>query len=58
LKPKKKRERERERRENGGVAIDTTFYEGHKFKFFKFKFAATKVHRQCPLVLLVKVGFV
>jgi hypothetical protein len=41
----------------GGVAIDTTFNGGHKFEF-KFKFAATKVPRQCPLVLLVKVGLV
>jgi hypothetical protein len=40
----------------GGVAIGTTFNGGgggHKFRF-----AATKVPRQCPLVLLVKVGLV
>jgi hypothetical protein len=41
----------------GGVAIDTTFNGGYKFEF-KFKFTATKVPRQCPLVLLVKVGLV
>jgi hypothetical protein len=41
----------------GGVAIDTTFNGGHIFEF-KFKFAATKVPRQCPLVLLVKGGLV
>jgi hypothetical protein len=53
LKPKK-REREREE-EVGVVAIGTTFNGrgGHKFRF-----AATKVPRQCPLVLLVKVGLV
>jgi hypothetical protein len=48
--------KEREREEKvGGVAIDTTFNGrgGHKFRF-----AATKVPRQCPLVLLVKVGLV
>jgi hypothetical protein len=41
----------------GGVAIDTTFNGGHTF-VFKFKFAATKVPRQCPLFLMVKVGLV
>jgi hypothetical protein len=41
----------------GGVATDTTFNGGHKFEF-NFKFAATKVPRQCPLVLLAKVGSV
>jgi hypothetical protein len=50
-------EGERERRESGGggVTIDTTFSgRGEN----KFRFAATKVPRQCPLVLLVKVGSV
>jgi hypothetical protein len=37
-----------------GVAIGTTF-NGREHKF---TFAATKVPRQCPLVLLVKVGSV
>jgi hypothetical protein len=36
------------------VAIGTSFKEGGH----KFRFAATKVPRQCPLVLLVKVGLV
>jgi hypothetical protein len=47
--------KERERRESGGVAIGTTF---HGRGEHKFRFAATKVRRQCPLVLLVKVGLV
>jgi hypothetical protein len=38
----------------GIVAIGTTF-NGVEHKF---RFAATKVPRQCPLVLLVKVGLV
>jgi hypothetical protein len=45
--------KERDRRESGVVAIGTTFNGGHKFRF-----AATKVPRHCPLVLLVKVGLV
>jgi hypothetical protein len=39
----------------GGVAIGTTFNGKGEHKF---RFAATKVPRQCPLVLLVKVGLV
>jgi hypothetical protein len=51
LKPK-----ERERGEKvGGVAIGTTFNGRREHKF---RFAATKVPRQCPLVLLVKVDSV
>jgi hypothetical protein len=49
------REREREKRKWGGVAIGTTFNGRGEHKF---RFAATKVPRQCPLVLLVKVGLV
>jgi hypothetical protein len=52
LKPK---EREREKRKWGGAAISTTFYGRGEHKF---RFAATKVPRQCPLVLLVKVDLV
>jgi hypothetical protein len=52
LKPKK-RERE-ERRKWGWVVRDTTFHTGGK----KAKFAAMKVPRQCPLVLLVKVSWI
>jgi hypothetical protein len=40
----------------GVVAIGTTFNRGgggHEFRF-----AATKVPRQCPLALVVKVGLV
>jgi hypothetical protein len=48
-------EEERERRESGGVAIGTTFNGRGEHKF---RLAATKVPRQCPLVLLVKVGLV
>jgi hypothetical protein len=51
----RQRDRERERRERGGVAIDTTFNGGHKYKC---KFSATKVPRQCQLVLLVRVNLV
>jgi hypothetical protein len=52
----KLKEREREREEKvGGVAIGTIFnWRGDQ----KFRVAATKVPRQCPLVLLVKVGLV
>jgi hypothetical protein len=53
LKPK-----ERERRESGGgggVAIGNTFNGRGEHKC---RFAANKVPRQCPLVLLVKVGLV
>jgi hypothetical protein len=39
----------------GGVAIGTTFNGRGEHKF---RFAATKVPRQCSLVLLVKVGLV
>jgi hypothetical protein len=46
-----RREKERERRENEGVVRDTTFNTGNRDKF-----SAMKVPRQCPLVLLVKVG--
>jgi hypothetical protein len=52
--PLKPKEREREERV-GGVAIGTTFNGGGGHKF---RFAATKVLMQCPLVLLVKVGSV
>jgi hypothetical protein len=47
-------ERERQTRKWGVcvVAIGTTF----NGKEHKFRFAATKVPRQCPLVLLAKVG--
>jgi hypothetical protein len=46
----------REREEKvGGVAIGTTFNRRGEHKF---RFAATKVPRQCPLVLLVKVDSV
>jgi hypothetical protein len=48
-------EREREKRKWGGVAIGTTFNGRGEHKF---RFAATKVPRHCPLVLLVKVGLV
>jgi hypothetical protein len=51
LKPKKG---EREDKV-GGVAIGTTFNGKGEHKF---RFVATKVPRQCPLVLLVKVGLV
>jgi hypothetical protein len=37
----------------GGVAIGTTFNGRGEHKF---RFAAAKVPRQCPLVLLVEVG--
>jgi hypothetical protein len=53
LKPK--REREKRKWGGGGVAIGTTFNGRGEHKFI---FAATKVPRQCPLVLLVKVGLV
>jgi hypothetical protein len=55
LKPKE-RERERGRRESGGGGGSDRYYilAGGP----KFRFAATKVPRQCPLVLLVKVGLV
>jgi hypothetical protein len=52
LKPK--REREREERKVGWVVRDTTFNRRGK----KAKFAAMKVPRQCPLVLLVKVSWI
>jgi hypothetical protein len=48
----------RERKREGkvrGVAIGTTFNGRGEHKF---RFAATKIPRQCPLVLLVKVGLV
>jgi hypothetical protein len=48
-------EKKREGRESGRVAIGTTFNGRGEHKF---RFAATKVPRQCPLVLLVKVGLV
>jgi hypothetical protein len=50
-----KGEREREEKVGGGqrYALLLTGRGGHKFVF-----AATKVPRQCPLVLLVKVGLV
>jgi hypothetical protein len=48
LKPKRERER---RKKTGWVVRDTTFNTGGK----KAKFAAMKVPRQCPLVLLVEV---
>jgi hypothetical protein len=39
-------------RESGGrVVRDTTFNGGNRYKF-----TATKVPRQCPLVLLINVG--
>jgi hypothetical protein len=38
----------------GWVVRDTTFNTGGK----KAKFAAIKVPRQCPLVLLVKVSWI
>jgi hypothetical protein len=38
----------------GAVATDTTF----NGRGGEHKFTATKVPRQCPLVLLVKVGLV
>jgi hypothetical protein len=48
----------RERKESGEVAIDTTFKgEGGTFGF-KFKFTTKKGPRQCPVVLLVMVGYV
>jgi hypothetical protein len=51
LKTKREREREREKKEKvGWVARHTTFNRGGEAKF-----AAMKVPRQCPLVLLVKV---
>jgi hypothetical protein len=53
LKPKK-RERE-EKVGGGGVATGTTFNGREEIKF---RFVATKVPRQFPLVLLVKVGLV
>jgi hypothetical protein len=37
------------------IAIDTTFKEGGRGNKFEFKCLTTKVRRQCPLVLLVKV---
>jgi hypothetical protein len=49
LKPKK-----REREEKVGRSSDRHYLGGEH----KFRFAATKVPRQCPLVLLVKVGLV
>jgi hypothetical protein len=57
LKPKEReRERERETKKwGGGVALGTNLTGGEEHKF---RFAATKVPRQCPLVLLVKVGSV
>jgi hypothetical protein len=45
--------RKREKRESEEVAIDSTYEGGHKLEL---KFSATKVPRQCPLVLLVKIG--
>jgi hypothetical protein len=49
-------EDERERREGGGgVAIGTTF---NGRGGYDFRFVATKIPRQCPLVLLVEVGSV
>jgi hypothetical protein len=45
--------RERERRESGGIVIDTTFNGDINLNL---NFAATKVPRQYPLVLLVNVG--
>jgi hypothetical protein len=52
MKRLRSREREREREEKlegGGVVRDIEFQEGRKC------FPALKVHRQCPLVLLVEV---
>jgi hypothetical protein len=51
LKPKSN-ERERERKESGGTAERHTDFNGRR----REKFSAMKVPRQCPLVLLVKVG--
>jgi hypothetical protein len=50
--PLKPEEREREEKV-GGVAVDTTFNGGTQIKF-----KATKVPRQCSLVLLVMVNLV
>jgi hypothetical protein len=52
---KPRRGRERENKENvGWVVKDTTFNRRGK----EAKFAAMKVPRQCPLVLLVKVSWI
>jgi hypothetical protein len=53
--PLKTREREREERKVGWVVRDTTFNRGGGRKAM---FAAMKVPRQCPLVLLVKVSWI
>jgi hypothetical protein len=52
--PSKPEEREKRR---WGAAIDTTFDGGRGGAKIKFT-AATKVPRQCPLLLLEKVGLV
>jgi hypothetical protein len=49
-----RRERQREEKLKE-VAIDITL-NGRGTPEFKFKFTTTKVPRQCPLVLLVKVS--
>jgi hypothetical protein len=51
LKPKRESEREREKRK-WEVVCDTRFKRG-----VRAMFTAMKVPRQCPLVLLVKVGW-
>jgi hypothetical protein len=48
LKPKRKREKRK-----WVVVWDTTFKRGRE----RAKFTAMRVPRQCPLVLLVKVGW-
>jgi hypothetical protein len=50
LKTRKERSREQNRREGRS---DVRYY----FYYGKRKFTAVKVARQCPLVLLVKVGW-
>jgi hypothetical protein len=55
INPLKPKRREREERKVGWVVRDTTFNSGGENKA---KFAATKVPRQCPLVLLVKVSWI
>jgi hypothetical protein len=48
----------REREEKVGVVVTGTTFNGGGGGGQKFIFAATKVLRQCPLVLLLKVGLV
>jgi ribosomal protein L34 len=54
INPLKPEERER-RKKVGWVVRDTTFNGGGRRKAM---FAAMKVPRQCPLVLLVKVSWI